>query len=136
MKDVQQKFSAVSDSESNGWSLPLADEEVVVTVTTITNKAPIGNQRKSSRCRSAPSRGLKELIVERRKKMQTDKVVEVQIEKGDKIESKATQLSPLPLKTFDGGFFTLSSPAISLLGEARTRSQIARSVGRKAPVTR
>ena len=136
MKDVQQKFSAVSDSESNGWSLPLDDEEVVVTVTTIANKAKVGDQRKISRCRSAPSRGLKELIVERRKKIQTDQAVEVQIEIGDQIESKAAQLSPLPLKTFDGGFFTLSSPAIRLLGEARTRSQIARSVGRKAPVTR
>jgi len=135
VRDVQQKFSAVSDSESNGWSLPLADEEVVVTMTTIT-KAPVGNQRKSSRCRSAPSRGLKELIVQRRKKIQTDQAVEVQIEVGDQIEPKAAQLSPLPLKTFDGGFFTLSSPAIRLLGEARTRSQIARSVGGKAPVTR
>ena len=26
---MQEKFSALSNSESNGWSLPLADEEVV-----------------------------------------------------------------------------------------------------------
>ena len=131
---MQAKFSSVSVSESNGWSLPLADEEVLA-VKTI-SKAPPAYKGNSSRPRSAPSEGLKELIVQRRRKMQTDKVVEVHVDKGEKIESKAAQLSPLPLKTFDGGFFTLSSPAACLLGDARTRCQTARSVGRKAPVTR
>ena len=139
MQDVQEKFSAVSVSESNGWSLPLADWEVVP-VKTI-SKAMLVNKRGNmgnSRPRSAASEGLKDLIVQRRKKMQTDKIVEVHIEKDEKIEHKAAELSPTPLKTFDGGFFTLSSPAAPLLlgGGGRIHCQTARSVGRKAPVTR
>jgi len=134
VKDVQEKFSAVSVSESNGWNLPLASEEVLA-VKTI-SKAPLAHKGNSSRSRSAPSEGLKELIVQRRRKMQTDKIVEVHIEKGETIESKTAQLSPLPLKTFDGGFFTLSSPAACLLRDARTRCQTARSVGRKATINR
>jgi len=134
VKDVQEKFSALSNSESNGWSLPLADEEVVSAK--MTSKAMLvikGNSRPRS---AAPSEGLKDLIVQRRKKMLTVKIPEVHIENDDKIESMAAMLSPVPLKTFDGGFFTLSSPAARLQGGGRTHCQTARSVGRKAPVTR
>ena len=130
---MQEKFSAVSVFESNGWSLPLPDEEVVPVKTIC--KAPLVNKGNSSRPRSA-SEGLKELIVQRRRRMQTDEAVEVLIEKGEEIESTAAQLSPLALKTFDGGFFTLSSPAACLLADARTRCQTARSVGRKPTVNR
>jgi len=134
VKDVQEKFSALSNSESNGWSLPLADEEVVSAK--MTSKAMLvikGNSRPRS---AAPSEGLKDLIVQRRKKMLTVKIPEVHIENNDKIESMAAMLSPVPLKTFDGGFFTLSSPAARLQRGGRTHCQTARSVGRKAPVTR
>jgi len=137
VKDVQEKFSAVSVSESNGWSLPLADEEVLaVKRVSKALHANQGNKGNRSRLGSAPSEGLKELIVQRRRKMQTDKVVEVHVEKCEKTESKAAQPSPPPLKTFDGGFFTLSSPAACLLENARRRCQTARSVGRKQTVNR
>jgi len=137
VKDVQEKFSVVSVSESNGWCFPLAVAEEIVTVKTI-SKATLVNKRGNkgnSRPQSAPSEGLKNLIVQRRRKMQTDKIVKVHIVKD---ESKAAELSPAALKTFDGGFFTLSSPAAPLLlrGGGRTHCQTARSVGRKAPVTR
>jgi len=137
VKDVQEKFSVVSVSESNGWCFPLAVAEEIVTVKTI-SKATLVNKRGNkgnSRPQSAPSEGLKNLIVQRRRKMQTDKIVKVHIVKD---ESKAAELSPAALKTFDGGFFTLSSPAAPLLlgGGSRTHCQTARSVGRKAPVTR
>jgi len=134
VKDVQEKFSALSNSESNGWSLPLADEEVVSAK--MSSKAMLvikGNKGPRS---AAPSEGLKDLIVQRRKKMLTDKIPKVHIEKDDKIESTVALLSPVPLKTFDGGFFTLSSPAARLQGGGRIHCQTARSVGRKAPVTR
>ena len=134
---MQEKFSAVSVSESNGWSLPLADEGVLA-VKTVSKALHVnqGNKGNRNRLGSAPSEGLKELIVQRRRKMQTDKVVEVHVEKCEKTESKAAQLSPPPLKTFDGGFFTLSSPAACLLENARRRCQTARSVGRKQTVNR
>jgi len=140
VKDVQEKFSVVSVSESNGWCFPLTVAEEVVTVKT-TSMATLVNKRGNkgnSRPRSAPSEGLKNLIVQRRRKMQTDKILEVRIDKDEQIESKAAELSPAALKTFDGGFFTLSSPAAPLLlgGGGRTHCQTARSVGRKAPVTR
>ena len=131
---MQEKFSALSNFESNGWSLPLADEEVVSAK--MTSKAMLvikGNSRPRS---AAPSEGLKDLIVQRRKKMLTVKIPEVHIENNDKIESMAAMLSPVPLKTFDGGFFTLSSPAARLQGGSRIHCQTVRSVGRKAPVTR
>jgi len=134
VKDVQEKFSALSNSESNGWSLPLADEEVVSAK--MSSKAMLvikGNKGPRS---AAPSEGLKDLIVQRRKKMLTVKIPEVHIENNDKIESMAAMLSPVPLKTFDGGFFTLSSPAARLQRGGRTHCQSTRSVGRKAPVTR
>jgi len=134
VKDVQEKFSALSISEANGWSLPLADEEVVAGK--MSSKAMLvikGNSRPRS---AAPSEGLKDLIVQGRKKMLTVKISEVHIENDDKIESMAAMLSPVPLKTFDGGFFTLSSPAARLQGGSRIHCQTVRSVGRKAPVTR
>jgi len=134
VKDVQQKFSALSISESNGWSLPLADE--VVAAVKMTSKAMLVNKGNNRPRSAAPSEGLKDLIVQR-KKMLTVKIPEVHIEKEEgKIKSTAAMLSPVPLKTFDGGFFTLSSPAARLLGKSRINCQTARSVGRKAPVTR
>ena len=133
---MQEKFSALLISESNGWSLPLADEEVVAAK--VTFKAMLmrkGNKGHSRPRSTAPSEGLKDLIVQRRK-MFTDEIPKVHVEKDDKIESAVAVLSPVPLKTFDGGFFTLSSPAARLQGGSRIHCQTARSVGRKAPVTR
>ena len=134
---MQEKFSALTISESSGWSLPLADEVVVAVKMTSKAMLVIKGNKGNSRPRStAPSEGLKDLIVQRRKKMLTVKIPEVHVEKDGKIESMVALLSPVPLKTFDGGFFTLSSPAARILGEGRTHCQTARSVGRKAPVTR
>merc|ERR1712192_46547 len=73
-----------------------------------------------------------------RKKMLIVKHQEVHVEKDDKIAPSVALLSPVPLKTFDGGFFTLSSPAARQLGlrEGRINCQTTRTVGRKVHVTR
>jgi len=137
VKDVQEKFSALTISESSGWSLPLADEEVVAVKMTAKAMLVIKGNKGNSRPRSAaPSEGLKDLIAQRRKKIQTDEIPKVHVEKDVKIGAMVATQSPVPLKTFDGGFFTLSSPAARMQGGSRVHCQTARSVGRKAPVTR
>ena len=135
--DVQNKFSSLAILESKSWRLPLADEEKVsANITSMVPQAKKG-RKASSRPGSVSSEGLKDLINQGRRKMQTSKIPKVQVKEDENAEPKAGELSPLPVKTFDGGFFTLSSPATSLLGERRVLStQTARSVGRKAPVTR
>ena len=137
VEDVQNKFSSLAILESKSWRLPLADEEKVsANITSMVPQAKKG-RKASSRQGSVSSEGLKDLINQGRRKMQTSKIPKVQVKEDETAEPKAAELSPLPVKTFDGGFFTLSSPATSLLGERRVHStQTARSVGRKAPVTR
>ena len=77
--DVQNKFSSLAILESKSWRLPLADEEKVsANITSMVPQAKKG-RKASSRPGSVSSEGLKDLINQGRRKMQTSKIPKVQV---------------------------------------------------------
>jgi hypothetical protein len=118
VRDVHGKFVRLAELEAAGWT----EEEETVEAG---RRESVGPGRGRAGARAAPSPALRALIAQRRREAAggaEPAAVKVVISRNndsdDNRDDDKGDINKAPERTFDGGFFSISSPAAAKLGSA------------------
>jgi len=114
VEDVDQKFEALKKQKQSNW---IHLKTITPALVSTTNRKRSSKSQVTSK--ATASSGLKALIAAKRKKVSKDDTSDIVVQ-----ESEETSEGPCsPEKTFDGGFFKISSPQLTQDSPSRlTRS--------------